>query len=138
MGSVVVDDDVDDLAGRRYDLDGVKEPNELLMAVALHTATDDPTVEHVQGDKQRGGAAALIVVRHRTDATLLHRQARLSAIERLDLRFLVDREHDGVRRRVDIQTDSRSLGTNSGSFDSWTPRRTAFSERDERAIQLRS
>jgi hypothetical protein len=56
----------------------------------------------------------------------------------LDLRFLVDREHDGVRRRVDIQTDSRSLGTNSGSFDSWTPRRTAFSERDERAIQLRS
>jgi hypothetical protein len=39
MGSVVVDDDVDDLADRHLGLDGVKEPNELLMAVALHTAT---------------------------------------------------------------------------------------------------
>src|SRR5260370_34048699 len=31
-------------------------------------------------------------------AALLHRQPRLSAVERLDLRLLVDREHDRVRR----------------------------------------
>jgi hypothetical protein len=44
-------------------------------------------------------------VRHRSGAALLQRQARLRAVERLDLRLLVDRQHDGVRRRVDIKPD---------------------------------
>ena len=32
-------------------------------------------------------------------------QAWLSAIERLDLTFFVDAEHDGVRRRIDVEPD---------------------------------
>jgi len=35
----------------------------------------------------------------------LHRQAGLGAVERLDLRFLVDRDDDGMERRVHVEAD---------------------------------
>ena len=41
VGCVIVDDDVDDLAGRHLGLDGIEEADELLMAMALHAAADD-------------------------------------------------------------------------------------------------
>jgi hypothetical protein len=44
-------------------------------------------------------------VRHRAGATRLHRQPWLGAVEGLDLALLVDRENDGVGRRVDIKAD---------------------------------
>ena len=47
----------------------------------------------------------LIVVGHRSSAALLHRQARLGAIQRLDLRLLVDRENDGMGGWIDIEPD---------------------------------
>src|SRR5262249_45424712 len=48
VGGVVVDDHVDDLARRHFGLDGIEETDELLMAVALHTAADDLALEHVE------------------------------------------------------------------------------------------
>ena len=48
----------------------------------------------------------LVVMRHCRAAALLHRQAGLSAVERLDLGFFVDRQHHRVRRRIDIKTDN--------------------------------
>jgi hypothetical protein len=48
---------------------------------------------------------ALVVVRHRRSPALLHRQAGLSAIERLDLALLVDAEHHGLVRRIEIEPD---------------------------------
>ena len=86
-------------------LDGVEEADELLMAVALHVAADDGAVEHVERGEQRRGAVALVVVGHGAGAALLHRQARLGAVERLDLALLVDRQHDGMGRRIDIEAD---------------------------------
>jgi hypothetical protein len=35
----------------------------------------------------------------------LHRQTRLGAVERLNLALLVDRQHDGVGRRIDVEAD---------------------------------
>ena len=64
VGGVVVEDDVDQLAGRDLGLDGVEEADELLMAVALHVAADDRAVEHVEGGEQGGGAVPLVVVGH--------------------------------------------------------------------------
>ena len=49
VGAVVVEHDVDDLAGRHLAFDSVEETDELLMAVALHAAADDGAVEHVEG-----------------------------------------------------------------------------------------
>ena len=86
-------------------LDGVEEADELLMPVALHVAADDGAVEHVERGEQRGGAVALVVVGHRPGAALLHRQARLGAVERLDLALLVDREDDGMGGRIDVEAD---------------------------------
>ena len=84
---------------------GIEEADELLMPMALHVAADDLAVEHVERGEQRGGAVALVVVGHGAERALLQRQAGLGAVERLDLALLVDREHDGVRRRIDIEPD---------------------------------
>jgi hypothetical protein len=46
-----------------------------------------------------------VVVGHRPGAVLLHRQARLSAVERLDLALLIDREDDCMGGRIDIEAD---------------------------------
>jgi hypothetical protein len=105
VGCVVVDDSVDCLACRHLRLDGIEESDELLMAMMLHIASDDGAVENVEGGEQRGRAVTLIVVCHRPGAALLHRQAGLSAVERLDLAFLIDREDDGMGWRIDIETD---------------------------------
>ena len=43
-----------------------------------------------------------IIVGHCPGAALLHRQTRLGAVERLNLRFLIDRQHQAVGR---IQPD---------------------------------
>ena len=45
------------------------------------------------------------LVSHRAGAALFHRQAGLSAVERLDLALLVHRQHDGMRRQIDIEPD---------------------------------
>jgi hypothetical protein len=48
---------------------------------------------------------SLVVVREGCGAALLHRQAGLSSVERLDLALLVNRQNDGVVRRIDIKAD---------------------------------
>jgi hypothetical protein len=90
VGGVVVEGDVDGRADRHLGLDGVEEADKLLVAVPLHVLADDAAVEHVEGGKQRGRAVPLIVVRHGAEPSLLHGQAGLGAVERLDLALLVD------------------------------------------------
>ena len=85
VGCVVVDDGVDRHSRRHLCLDGVEEADELLVPVALHIAADNSAVEDVEGREQCRRAMTLVVVRHRPGAALLHRQAGLSAVERLDL-----------------------------------------------------
>ena len=75
------------------------------MSVAAHALADDPALQHVERGEQRRRAVALVVVRHRPAAAALHRQSGLGAVERLDLRFLVDRQHQRVLRRIDIEAD---------------------------------
>src|SRR5438132_13704806 len=75
VGGVVVEDDVDHLAGRHLGLERVQEGHELLMAVALHVAADDGPVEDVERSDQGRGAMALVVVRDGAEPALLQRQA---------------------------------------------------------------
>jgi len=58
------------------------------MAMALHTLADHLAFENVEGCEQGGGAMSLVVVREGCGAALLHRQAGLSSVERLDLALL--------------------------------------------------
>ena len=105
VGGIVVDDGMDRLSRRHLRLDGVEEADELLVPVALHVAADDGAVEDVERGEQGGGAVPLVIVRHGSGAPRLHRQSRLGAVEGLDLALLVDREDDGVGRRVDVEAD---------------------------------
>ena len=61
VDGVVVEDDVDDLAGRDLCLNGVEEADDLLMPVALHAAPEHGAIEDVEGGEQGGGAVALVV-----------------------------------------------------------------------------
>jgi len=116
MGGVVVEDDVDRLVGGNLALDSVEKADEFDMAVALHAAADDCAVEHAECSEQGCGAVPLVIVRHGLAASGLDRQTGLGAIERLDLAFVIDRQHHGVGRRIDIEpTTSVSLAAKLGS-----------------------
>jgi hypothetical protein len=82
---------MDRLSCRNLLLNGVKEANEFLMAMALHVAADHRAIEHVERREQRRRTVSLIVVRHGPGAALLQRQTGLGAVERLNLAFFVDR-----------------------------------------------
>jgi hypothetical protein len=105
VGAVVVGDQMDLFGRWRLPIDLLEELQPLLVAVPRHAATDDLTVQSTHGRKQRRGAIALVVVRHRATATPLHRQARLGPIESLDLALLIDTQDEGVLGRVEIERD---------------------------------
>jgi hypothetical protein len=98
---VVIENDVDDLVGRDVGFDRIEEANELLMAMTLHATADDLAFQDVERGEQSGCAVALVVMGHCRAAALLHRQTGLGAVERLDLRFLVDRQDHRMRRPID-------------------------------------
>src|ERR1019366_9212894 len=101
-----VEDRVDDLAGGNFGLDGVEEAKKLLMAMALHVAADHGSIEPVHRREKGGRPVPLVIVGHGSGAALLHRQARLSTVERLDLALLVDGQDDGVGGRIDGEPDN--------------------------------
>jgi hypothetical protein len=105
MGGVVVEDDMDGLVFGDLGVDHVEEADEFLMPVALHVASDHGPVEDIQGGEQRCGSIAFVVVGHGAETPFLHGQARLAAVERLDLAFLIDRQNDGMGGRIDIKTN---------------------------------
>jgi hypothetical protein len=100
MGGVVIQDHMDQSADRNLGLDLVEEANELLVPVALHALPDDRAIEHVERRKKRGRSVALIVMCHGPGASLIDRQARLGAIQGLNLGFLVERKHHGMGGRI--------------------------------------
>jgi len=67
---------------------------------------DDLASLDIECRKQRRRAIAFVVVRHRLSTALLHRQARLRAIEGLNLAFLVDAEHNRIAGRVEVEPDN--------------------------------
>src|SRR5271154_993482 len=106
VGGIVIENDMDDLTGWNLHLDGIQKSNEFLMTMALHIAADDCAVENVESGEQRRGAVPFVIVCHGSEAALLQRETRLGAIEGLNLALFVDRQHDGVGRRVDIEPDN--------------------------------
>ena len=86
-------------------IDRVEEADELLMPVLLHVPPDHGAIEDVERGIGRGGAVALVIMGHGAEPSFLERQSRLGPVERLNLAFLVEGQHDGVRRRIDIKPD---------------------------------
>ena len=72
------------------------------MPVPGHACMDDMACGDVEGREKGGGAVALVVVRHGAGSALLQREARLGAVQSLDLALLVEGEDHGVVRRIHI------------------------------------
>lgn len=105
MGGIIVDDEMQVEMGQRAFIDGLEEAEEFAMPVARHAFADDGAVEHVESREQGRGALALIVMRHRPAAAFLHRQSRLGAVQGLDLALFIDRQHQGLVGRIEVETD---------------------------------
>jgi hypothetical protein len=75
-------------------------------AVSLVAAADDLAGGDVQNGEQRGRAMTPVVMAAPLDLTRPHRQQRLGAVERLDLRLFIDAEHEGAVGRVDVEPDN--------------------------------
>jgi hypothetical protein len=57
------------------------------MTMALHVTSNDRAVENVECGEQGRGAVAPVIVRHGAEPDLVQRQARLGAVEGLDLSY---------------------------------------------------
>ena len=105
VGRVVVHDDVQIEFGGGLHIDRVEEANELLMPMARHALANHLAIEHAESREQGGRAVTLVVVRHRPTAALLQWKAWLGTIESLNLTFLVDTQHQGFVRGIEIESD---------------------------------
>ena len=95
-------------------LDPVEEADELLVPVSGHALADHRAIEDIQRGEQRGRAVLNRIVGYQPGPPILHRQGRLGAVERLNLRLLVDRQYETMGRRVEIQpNDGAQLGGKS-------------------------
>src|SRR5258705_13637275 len=92
VGGIVVDDDMDRLFLGHSGLDDVQKPDELLMAMALHALANNLALKDIERREQGGDAMALVIMGYGASAPLLHRQARLWTIKRLNLALFVKRQ----------------------------------------------
>ena len=90
-------------SGWRVAIDLLQKGQKLLGAMALGNPSDDLAGHDVECRVQARCSMALIVVRAAFYLTWTQRQHRLRAIQSLDLSFLVNRQHQRVIRRVQIE-----------------------------------
>ena len=100
---IVVGDQMQGLALGDLAINQPKKLQPFLVPMARQAGGDKGALRDMQGGKERGGAMALVIMRHRAAATGLQRQAGLRAIQGLDLAFLIHAEDDGMLGRVQIQ-----------------------------------
>ena len=105
VGGVVVDDQVHVQFRVGFTFQRLEELQELVMAVFRHALADHVAGFHIQGGKEGRRAMAFVVMRQGAALAGFHRQARLGAIQRLNLAFLIDGKHDGLFRGVQIEAD---------------------------------
>ena len=106
VGPVVIHDEMEGEFRWSFAVDLLEESDKFLVPMAWHAVADHLAIEHAQRCKQRGSAIALVIVRHGPTATLLQRETGLSAVEGLDLTFLVDAQDQGLVRRIQIEPDN--------------------------------
>ena len=103
VGGIVVDDQMDIKASRYGLIDAFEKLKKFLMTVACLALRQDGAGGDVESGKQGGGAMANVVVGHSFDVSKSHGQHGLGPVEGLNLRLLIDRQHDRVVRRVQIE-----------------------------------
>src|SRR3954454_10470875 len=87
VGGVVVHDEVQLETGGRLRLNLLQKLQPLAVGVASVGAGDDLALEVIQGGKGRHGAVTVVVVGARLKVAGFERQARLGALQGLNLAF---------------------------------------------------
>src|SRR6266852_3102386 len=90
---------------RHLALDQIEKLAELHRSMALMKLRDHLTRLRVERREESRRAMPVIVMRAPLDLAGPHRQERLRAVERLDLRFFVDAEYGRMLRRIQVQPD---------------------------------
>ncbi len=103
VGPVVVHDQVHVEISGDCLFDGVEELPELHRAMTAVALADHSSAGCVERGEQRGGSVPLVVMGAQLWLTGPHGQQRLGAIEGLDLGFLVDTQHKGLVRRIEVE-----------------------------------
>src|SRR5688500_5369759 len=75
------------------------------MAMPRQASADHRSVQCVKCRKQRRCPVTLVVMSHGATAARHEWKPRLCSVQRLDLALLVYREHQGVLRRIEIETN---------------------------------
>lgn len=89
VGGVVVHDEMDIESARNGSLDLVEELAELGGTVPPVALADDPSGRNIEGGEKRCRAVSFVVMAPSGRLAGTHRQHRLTAVQRLDLRLLV-------------------------------------------------
>lgn len=105
MGGRVVEDDMQ-IPLVVTASENVEESEEVGSCVAFAALADHPPGGDLQGSIQARQAVAAVVVSLAGGQSRSQRQDRLGPVQRLDLSFLVDAQHHGVGRRVEVQPDN--------------------------------
>jgi hypothetical protein len=115
----VVQHDVDVQRGVNAGLNLAQEGDEVLRTVLRFASRDDLAGSHVEGGEEIERAVADVVVRASLRLADIHRQDGLRAFKRLNLRFLVNREHNRVGRGIRVEAhDIADFVTSWGSGES--------------------
>jgi hypothetical protein len=78
----------------------VEKAAELGRTMTRHAPAVDRAGLHVQRGEQRSRAVALVVMGAPLSLSRTHRQQRLAAVERLDLRLFINAQYQSTIRRV--------------------------------------
>jgi hypothetical protein len=114
MGRQIIQHHMDLPLGLDACVDVAEKRDEVLGPMLWLAPRDHLASRHVEGGEEIDRAMPQVIVGPPFGVSDVHRQDRLGALERLDLGFLVDREHDGMYS----PTTSRTLATSCGSGDS--------------------
>jgi len=103
VSRVIIQDQMQVERSRCLGIDLLQEPEKLVMPMAWPAVADDRAVEQTQSREERRGAVAFVIMGHRATPTVFQREARLGAVQGLDLTFFIHAEDESMRGRIQIQ-----------------------------------
>jgi hypothetical protein len=105
MRRIVVENQMNVEMAWHRGVDGIEKPAEFPRTVARVTLANDTAAAHIERGKECRRPVADVVVRMAFRLTGTQRQDGRTAIEGLDLRFLVDAQHQRAFGRLQVQPD---------------------------------
>ncbi len=101
---IVITNQVNLFAGRRAPVDQVQKADPLLMLVLYHAGADDLSIGDIESYEEGCGPIEPVVMGHGLAVSQFQRQARLGAVQRLDLTPFIPREDDAMFCRAPLKT----------------------------------